>query len=133
MSLCILSVNFMIFILNSVLIFTALIFCAITTVWATIVQFKTRKRLKIYMVFVSIKITFWDKLTKRLEASTEHKRGSFNDCLSNTNSIYCDNVASVRLWLIHFIVYSHLVRLIVHLLAGDLIVDVLRPQTVVVA
>lgn len=55
------------------------------------------------------------------------------DALSNTDSIYRDDVASVRFRLVHLIVHAHLVRLIVHLLAGYLIVDVLRSQTVVAA
>lgn len=56
-----------------------------------------------------------------------------SSCLSNADSINCDYVAKVRLRLVHLVVHSHLVGLIVHGLARYLIVDVLRPEAVVVA
>lgn len=55
------------------------------------------------------------------------------DYLTNTDAVDGDYVASIRFRLVHLVVVSHLVRSIVHLLAGYLIVDVLRSKAVVVA
>lgn len=64
-----------------------------------------------------------------------HWLGQLNlvDLSAHADSIYCNDVASIRFGLIHLIVDAHLIRLIVHLLVRNLIVDILRSQTVIAA
>lgn len=57
--------------------------------------------------------------------------GTKRSDLSDADAVDCDDVAPVGLGLVHLVVDTHLIGLIVHLLAGYLVVDVLRPQAVV--
>lgn len=47
------------------------------------------------------------------------------------NAVDGDDISSIRLGLVHLVVDSHLVRLIVHGFAWDLVVDVFRIQAVI--